>query len=66
MVKAKPHPCSKARLIIALLVVGGALANPNGFGNLSPQTSTLTSTASMGVKKFGSEGDGGTGNPCRD
>ena len=44
LVRAKPHPCSKALLIIAVLVVGGADARPNGLGNLIPQTSTLMST----------------------
>lgn len=44
LVKAKPHPCSKALLIIAVLVVGGAEARPNGLGNFIPHTSTLMST----------------------
>lgn len=48
LVTAKPQPCSKALRIIAVLVVGGALAKPNGLGNLSPHTSTLMSTVSMG------------------
>ena len=34
LVTAKPQPRSKARRIIAAVVVGGALARPNGFGNL--------------------------------
>lgn len=49
LVKAKPHPCSKALLIIAVLVVGGAEARPNGFGNFIPQTSTLMSTWSIAL-----------------
>lgn len=48
LVRAKPQPCSKALRIIAALVVGGALARPNGFRNLIPHTSTLMSTVSMG------------------
>ncbi|TNN60410.1 hypothetical protein EYF80_029399 [Liparis tanakae] len=49
LVKAKPHPCSKALLIMAVLVVGGADARPNGLGNLIPHTSTLMSTWSMAL-----------------
>lgn len=49
LVRAKPHPCSKALLIIAVLVVGGAEASPNGLGNLIPQTSRLMSTSSMAL-----------------
>lgn len=48
-VTAKPHPASKARLIIELDVVGGAEANPNGFMNFIPHISTLISTSSIGV-----------------
>ena len=59
LVTAKPHPASKARLIIADEVVGGALASPNGLGNLIPQTLTLMSTSSMGVKNLGSAGVAG-------
>eukprot|EP01137_Pigoraptor_chileana_P009089 Opistho-2@56828 len=63
-VTAKPQPTSNARRIIAEVVVGGALARPKGLGNLMPQTSTLTSTASMGVQKMGSETFLGMGIPC--
>lgn len=48
LVRANPQPCSKALRIIGVLVVGGALARPNGFGNLIPHISTLMSTVSMG------------------
>lgn len=48
LVRAKPQPCSNALRIIVALVVGGALAKPNGFGNLIPHTSTLMSTVLMG------------------
>ena len=65
-VKANPHPASNALRIIALLVVGGALANPNGLGNFNPHTSTLMSTRSIGVKKFGRFGLVGIGIPCSD
>ena len=51
---------------MALVVVGGALANPNGFGNLSPQISTLTSTLSIAVKNLGSCGSAGTETLCND
>ena len=44
LVSANAQPCSNARLIIALLVVGGALARPNGCSNLRPHISTETST----------------------
>lgn len=49
LVRAKPHPCSKALLIMAVLVVGGAEARPNGLGNLILQTSTLMSTSSIAL-----------------
>ena len=56
LVTAKFHPASKALHIIAELVVGVAEARPNGFSNLRPHISTLTSTSSIGVKNFGSSG----------
>ena len=59
-VTAKLHPASKALRIIGELVVGVAEASPNGFSNFNPAHSTLMSTRSMGVKKFGSCGSGGT------
>ena len=34
LVTANPHPASKARRTIGHEVVGGAEANPKGFGNL--------------------------------
>lgn len=49
LVTAKPHPAAKARRIIALEVVGGAEAKPNGFSNFNPQISILRSTSSIGV-----------------
>lgn len=49
LVTAKLHPASKARRIIALEVVGGAEAKPNGFSNFNPQISILRSTSSIGV-----------------
>ena len=49
LVTANPQPASKPRLIIAALVVGGALAKPNGFSNFNPQISTLKSTLSISV-----------------
>lgn len=49
LVTAKAHPASKALLIMAEEVVGGAEANPNGFSNLMPQTSTERSTSSIAV-----------------
>ena len=52
-VTVKPHPASKPLLIIADDVVGGALANPNGFSKFKPHISILRSTKSTGVKKFG-------------
>lgn len=48
-VTVKPQPCSKALLIIAVLVAGGAEAKPKGFSNLRPQTSTDISTSSISV-----------------
>lgn len=48
-VSANPQPFSKARRIIAEVVVGGAEARPNGFLNLMPHIVTLTSTESIGV-----------------
>lgn len=48
LVRAKPQPCSKALRIMAALVVGGALASPNGLGNVMPHIFTLMSTVSMG------------------
>lgn len=56
LVRAKPQPCSKALRIMAALVVGGALASPNGLGNLIPHISTLMSTASMAQWNRGSLG----------
>ena len=44
LVSANAQPCSKARLIMAVLVLGGALARPNGCSNLSPHISTDRST----------------------
>ena len=35
-----PHPFSKARRHKAAVPVGGADANPIGFGNVNPQIST--------------------------
>lgn len=64
LVRAKAHPASKARLIIGLLVVGGALASPKGFINFRPHISTLKSTKSTEVMKAGSTGFGETVNPC--
>lgn len=49
LVTAKLQPCSKARLIMAVLVAGGADANPNGFSNFIPHISTDMSTSSMSV-----------------
>lgn len=49
LVTANPQPASRPRLIIAAVVVGGALAKPNGFSNFSPQISTLKSTLSISV-----------------
>mmetsp|Transcript_10863 Transcript_10863/g.44476 ORF Transcript_10863/g.44476 Transcript_10863/m.44476 type:complete len:322 (+) Transcript_10863:911-1876(+) len=54
LVTAKPQPAWKPRSIISAEVQGVALARPNGFGNFTPQTSTLRSTLSMGEKNFGS------------
>lgn len=65
-VRAKAHPASKARRIMGLLVVGGALANPKGFKNFSPHISTLKSTKSMGVMKAGKQGIWGTSFPHKD
>lgn len=65
-VTANPHPCSKALLIIAALVVGGAEARPNGFGNFIPQTSMLVSTWSIALKNNGSFGTESTVCPYRD
>ena len=60
LVSAKLQPASKLLRIIAELVVGVADASPKGFSNLSPAISTLRSTRSMGVKKFGRRGLGST------
>lgn len=49
LVTANPQPASNPRLIIAAVVVGGALAKPNGFSNFNPQISTLKSTLSISV-----------------
>lgn len=46
-VTAKPHPCSNARRIMAVAVVGGAEANPKGFSNFMPHISTDMSTLSI-------------------
>jgi len=64
-VRAKPQPAWNARLIIADVVVGGALARPNGFSKWSPHKSTLTSTWSIGVKNFGRDGWSGIFKPSR-
>lgn len=48
-VTANPQPCSNARRIMADAVVGGAEANPYGFSNFMPQTSTEMSTSSIGL-----------------
>jgi hypothetical protein len=61
----KPHPSSMARRHIGAEVVGGADARPNGLGNLSPQMSTLRSTASISVKNGGSAGVFPTSTPPR-
>ena len=66
LVTANAHPASNALLIMAELVVGVAEASPKGFSNLSPTISTLMSTRSTGVKKFGSLGVASTYNPCKD
>ena len=66
LVTAKLHPASNARLIMADEVVGVAEASPKGFSNLSPATSTKTSTWSTGVKNLGSWGSGGMNSPCND
>ena len=65
-VNANPHPASNALLIIADVVVGGALARPKGFSKRTPTTSTLRSTASIGVQYCGSWGVTGTDTPCND
>lgn len=66
LVRAKPQPCSKALRIMAALVVGGALASPNGLGNLIPHISTLMSTVSMAQWNKGSLGVVLTVLPWRD
>lgn len=48
-VTAKAQPASKALLIIAEAVVGGADAKPKGFSNLMLQTVTERSTSSISV-----------------
>lgn len=63
---ANPQPASKPLLIIADVVVGGALASPKGFGNFRPQISTLRSTSSTGVKNRGRPGLSGSELPLRD
>ena len=63
LVRAKLHPASKARRIMAELVVGVAEARPKGFWNLRPHISTLTSTRSTGVKNLGRAGLSGTCRP---
>lgn len=40
--------CSKALRIMAVLVVGGALASPNRLGNVMQHIFTLMSTVSLG------------------
>ena len=65
LVTAKDHPASNALRIMAELVVGVAEASPKGFSNLSPAISTLMSTRSTGVKKFGSLGEASTYRPWR-
>jgi len=66
LVRANPQPCSKALRIMAALVVGGALASPNGLGNLIPHISTLMSTVSMVQWNRGSLGVVLTVLPWRD
>lgn len=66
LVRAKPQPCSKALRIMAALVVGGALASPNGLGNLIPHISTLMSTVSIAQRNRGSLGVVLTVLPWRD
>lgn len=66
LVRANPQPCSKALRIMAALVVGGALASPNGLGNLIPHISTLMSTVSMAQWNKGSLGVALTVLPWRD
>jgi hypothetical protein len=51
---------------MALVVVGGAEARPNGFSNLRPHISTVRSTWSMGVKNLGSWTSAGTAVLWRD
>ena len=53
LVSAKAQPCWKARLIMALLVVGAALARPNGCSKCRPHSWTETSTRSIGVWNSG-------------
>lgn len=48
-VTTKLHPCSNALLTMAVLVAGGADANPNGFSNFNPHISTDKSTLSISV-----------------
>lgn len=66
LVRAKPQPCSKALRIMGVLVVGGALASPNGLGNLIPHISMLMSTVSMAQWNKGSLGVVLTVLPWRD
>jgi hypothetical protein len=64
-VTANAQPASKALRIIALEVLGGADASPNGLMNFIPHISTLISTSSIGVQNFGSWGSSGTFTPTR-
>ena len=49
LVTTNPQPSTNPLRIIGQVVAGGAEAKPNGFTKRNPQTSTLRSTASIGV-----------------